>query len=156
GEDHMAVENGAHRVADGLIEIVTFDEHGEEAGDGALGETASAFEDLRQEIEDGRRIALLPRWFPGGQANFALGHRKACDGIHDEENVGALIAKKLTDCQSKEAGADPQWSRPVTGCDNDNRSGETFGTEFVFEEAAHFTIAFADESNDADVREVVS
>ena len=34
-KDEVAVENGADGVADGLVEIVAFHQHGEEAGDRA-------------------------------------------------------------------------------------------------------------------------
>jgi len=34
-KDDVAVENGAHRVADGLVEIVALHQHGKEAGDGS-------------------------------------------------------------------------------------------------------------------------
>jgi len=35
----------------------------------------------------------LAGWFAGRQADLPLGHGQARDGIHDEQNIGALIAE---------------------------------------------------------------
>ena len=42
-EDDVAVEDAAHGVADGLVEIVAFHQDGEETGDGAAAEIPGAF-----------------------------------------------------------------------------------------------------------------
>src|SRR4051812_22045184 len=91
-EGGMAVEDGTDGVADGFIEVIPLYEHREEAGDGTSREITCSFADLRQEAEDGRRVAFLAGRLAGCQADLALSHGESSDGVHDEKHVFTLVA----------------------------------------------------------------
>ena len=113
-------------------------------------------QDLGQQVEDRRRVAFLAGRFAGGEADLALGHGEAGNGIHDQKHVGALVAEVLGDGQGDEAGADAQGRRALAGGADHDGTFAAFGAEFVFEEAADFAIAFADHGDHGDVGRVVA
>ena len=152
----MAVEDAAHRIADGLVEIVALHQDGEESGNRPAPEIPGALEDLRQQVKHRRRVALLAGWFAGGETDLALGHGEAGDRIHDQQNVGSLVAEILRDGQGDEAGADAQRGGTVARGANHHRTLASLGPELIFEEAADFPIAFADHRNHRDVGRVVA
>ena len=57
-QNDVAVQNGAHRVADGLVEIVALHQHREEAGNGAAAEIAGALQHLGQQVETPKACSL--------------------------------------------------------------------------------------------------
>src|SRR6185312_3347287 len=74
GKNNVAVEDGANCVADRLIEIVAFHEDGEKSSDRAFSESSRALKNLRQKIEDGRRVPFLTGRFSRRKSDFALRH----------------------------------------------------------------------------------
>ena len=104
-QNDMTVQNGPHRVADGFVKIVAFHQHGEKSGDGAFAKSPGPLEDLGQQIEDRRRIALLAGRLAGRQTNLALRHGEPGDRIHHQQHVFALIAKIFGYCQRDKRGA---------------------------------------------------
>ena len=121
-ENDVAVQDGAHGVADGLVEIVAFHQHGEEAGDRSFAKISRPLQHLRQQIEYRRRVAFLAGRLAGGQADLALRHRQACDRIHDQQNVGALVAEVFGHRQRHKAGAHAQRRGPLRGSRTPPRS----------------------------------
>ena len=55
-----------------------------------------------------RRVAFLAGRLAGGQSDLALSHGQARDRIHDQQDVGALVAEILGDGHGDETGADAQ------------------------------------------------
>ena len=98
-------------------------------------EIARAFADLRQQVEDRRRVALLAGRLTGGQADLALRHGQPRNGIHHQQHVRALIAKVFGDRQRDEAGADAQRRGPVRSGDDHDGSLAPFFAQFVFEKS---------------------
>src|SRR5437660_12758397 len=92
----MPVQNGAHRVGDRLVEIVSFDEHGEEAGDRALAELPGALEYPRQQIEHRRRVGVLTGRLARGQSDLALRHGEARHRVHYQQTLFAMGAETLS------------------------------------------------------------
>ena len=76
-EDDMSVEDGAERVADRLIKIVSLDQDGKKSGNGAVAKVARTFADLGEKGEDRRSVTLLAGRLSGGEADFALSHGEA-------------------------------------------------------------------------------
>src|SRR5712691_908364 len=74
GKNDVAVENGPGGVANGFVEIVSFHQDREKAGDGAALEIPGALKDFRQQVEDRRSVAFLTGWLAGRQPDLALGH----------------------------------------------------------------------------------
>jgi hypothetical protein len=145
-QNDVAVEDGAHRVADGLVEIVAFHQHGEEAGDGAAAKFPARSKILGQQIENRRRVAFLAGRLAGRQPDFALRHGQARDRIHhqqdarpDRENIRPPPAPRNRRARAA-APAAPKWRRPPP-------SASPFRPQLVFEEAAHLAIALADHAD---------
>lgn len=155
GKNDVAIEDGANGVADGFVEIVAFDENGEEARDRAFGEFAGALEDFWQELEGAWGIAFLTGRLTGCEADFALGHGKTGDGIDDEEYVLALVAEEFGDGKGDEAGAEAEGCGLVASGGDHDAALAAFGSKFVFEKAFYFAVAFANEGDDGDVGPVV-
>ena len=78
-------------------------------------------------LKDGGRVAFLAGRFAGGETDLALGHGEAGDGIHDQQNVLALIAEILGDGEGDETGADAQRRGPVGSGDHDHGSRQPSG-----------------------------
>ena len=117
---------------------------------------AGALEDLRQQIEDRGRVALLAGRFAGGKADFALGHGEAGDGIHDEQDALALVAEVLGDGEGDEAGADAQRCGAVGAGDDEDAALAALLAELVVDEGLDLAVAFADEGDDGDVGRVAA
>src|SRR5215469_14204177 len=111
GQDKVAVEDAADSVADRFVEVVSFHQDGEKAGDGAAFEVPRPFQHLGQQVEDGRSVTLLAGRLAGRQADFPLRYRQARNGIHDQKHVRALVAEVLRYGQGHEAGPDAQRRR---------------------------------------------
>lgn len=151
GEDDVAVENGAHGVGDGVVHVVLLNECGVEAGDAAALACAGAFEELREHGEDGGGVAASGGGLADGQADLALGHGKAGDGVHHEEDVLALIAEVFGDGGGGKRAFDAGECGLVGGGYDDDGAGAAGVVEVFFEEFADFASAFADEGDDVDV-----
>src|SRR6266581_216962 len=96
-KNNVAIQHGAHRIADRLVEIVALHQHGEESGDGAVSEIPRAFKDLRQQAEHRWWIALLAGRLSRRQTDLALRHSEACYRIHHHQNARALVAEIFGD-----------------------------------------------------------
>ncbi len=81
----------------GSVHIVAFHQHRVERGDRALVVHADALHELRQRGEHTRRIASARRRLAGGQADLALGPRKARHRVHQEQHALALVAEVFGD-----------------------------------------------------------
>ncbi len=89
----------------------------------------------------------MARRFPGGKADFTLRHGKASHGIHDKQHISALITEVFRSGQGDITGPNAKRRRPVRGGDHDHRTLLAFGAQFMFEKAAHFAVALADQRN---------
>ena len=88
----MAVENTAHGVGDGLVEIVAFDEHGEQSGDGALAELVSR-------TFHGRDVfAPVASWLSTGIATTEFG-REIKDFISFSDTKPKHISENILEAQ---------------------------------------------------------
>ena len=155
-QNDVAVQNGAHGVANRLGEIVALDQHREEAGDRAAAEIAGALEDPGQEVEHRWRVAFLAGGLARRQADFALRHGQTGDRVHDQQYAGPLVAKILGHGQRHEAGAYAQRRRPVRGGHHHHGPLHAFRSQFVVQKRPHFAVALAHQGNDTDVGEVVA
>src|SRR5690348_2134795 len=154
-QNQMSIQNAADRIANRLVEIVTFHQHGEEAGDGAFFEMAGPFEYLWQHCENGWRVPLLTGRLARSEADLALCHGQARNGIHHEQNILALIAEILGYRQRYVAGSNTERRRTIRGRYYNHRPAAPFRAEFVFKKRPDFTIAFSNQSDDTHVRIVV-
>ncbi len=65
------------------------------------------FANLGQQAEHGGRVSFLAGRLARREANLPLRHRKASDGIHNEQHILALIAEIFGDGERDESGAHP-------------------------------------------------
>ena len=149
----MAVEDAAHGVGDRLVVVVAVDQHGEDAGDGALplGAGPGPLQQPRQLGEHRRRIALGGRRLAGGEADLALRHGKARDRIHQHQHVLAFVAEIFGDGERQVGGLAAHQRRLVGGGDHHHRAGEAGVAEIVLQEFLHLAAAFADQPDHRDV-----
>ena len=126
--------------------IVAVDQHGEDAGDGALAQPrAGAFEQLRQFGEHRRRIAFRGRRLAGRQPDLTLRHRKTCDRVHQAQHVLVVVAEVFGDRQRQIRRLPPHQRRLVRRRDHNHGTRETFLAEVVLQELLHLAAAFADQ-----------
>src|SRR5205085_1706794 len=79
-ENNMPIENGSHRIGDGIIHIIAFDKHRIETRDGTFpAEISGAFEKLWHHRKNRRGISLRRRRLARGETHFPLSHGKTCD-----------------------------------------------------------------------------
>ena len=102
------------------------------------------------------RIAFLTGRFAGGEADLALRHRQAGDGIHHQQHALALIAEIFGHGQRDEGGADAQRRGQVGRRDHHHAALQAFGAQFVFDEIADLAVALADQRDHADVGGIVA
>ncbi len=100
-EHDVAVEDRAGGVGDRLVVVVAVDEDGVETRDRPDGSGAGALEEAGEESEDRRRVAAGRGRLADGEADLALRHRDARDGIHHEDSVAARVAEGLGRCASR-------------------------------------------------------
>jgi len=102
----VTIEDGAHGIGYRIVEVITIDEDCIQAADRAatllLG--TCAFEQLRQEREDGRRLTFGCGRFANGIADLALGHRHTRETVDHEHDAPARMRKVFGDA-SCELGA---------------------------------------------------
>ena len=108
GKDYVAVENGAHGVANGFVKIVALYQNGKEAGDGALLEIPRALANFGKQRKDRGRIAFLAGRLARSKTDLALGHREPGSRVHHQKDILALIAEVFGNRQGNEAGANAQ------------------------------------------------
>ncbi len=149
-EQNMAVENGARAIADRIVPVVAFGQHGVKAGNRAVFVAARLLEHHGQKAEDRWRITARRRRFADGEAHFALRHGQAGEGIHEQEHMLALIAKMGGDGVGGEGRLDADKRRLIRRGHDDHAAFERFGTEVLLDELEDFTTAFADQRDDVD------
>ena len=120
----MSVKDGAGRIDNGIIRIITIRKHSVDRGDGSLAcrTTASPFDESRDQRHHGWRIAFSGRLFTKGQPDFPPRVRHTCQGIHDQQNILALIAIIFSDCRCAFGTANTQQGRPVGRHRNNGRT----------------------------------
>ena len=141
----MPVQDCPDCVADGLVEIIAFDQNRKEGSNGACSEVPCPLADFWQQRKHRRRIAFLSRRFARRKPNFALGHREPRDRIHDEQYTFFAIAEVLRDGKRDERRANPQGGGHIRGSDHHNRTRQPFGTELFFEKLANLSVALTDQ-----------
>ncbi len=152
GYHEVAVENCARGVGDRVLLIVAFGQHRVERGDRTtpFGAVACAF---ARSSDAGRRakhrgwIAARDRRLADGQCNFTLCHGIACQRIHDQQHMLALIAKIFGDSGGIRRTLQAHQRTGVGGCCNDDRTCKTFGAEIMLDEFFHFATALADQAD---------
>jgi hypothetical protein len=90
----VSVEDSAHRVRDGFVEVVSFDEDGEESGDRTGLAGAAPFEQLWKDGVHRRGKAPGRRALTAGKPDLALCPGKPGDRIKHEHHVQALVPEK--------------------------------------------------------------
>ena len=114
-QPEVAVGDSLHGIGDGLIKIVAFDQNGIETGHRAALASASALEQFGQEGEYARWISLGRRRLLRGQADLPLGMTEACERVHEQQNIVALIAKIFSHGCGNLGSADTQERRVIAG-----------------------------------------
>ena len=150
-QDHVAVQDGAGGVGDGLVVVVAVHQHGVNAGDGAGFGRAGALQQPGQDGEGRRRVAAGGRGLAGGEADLALRHGHAGEGVHHQDHVLALVAEGLGDPGGGERRAHAHEGGFVGGGDHHDGARQAGGAEVVLEELADFAAAFADEGDHGDL-----
>ena len=106
---------------------------------------------LGQQGEDRRRIAPRGRRFARRQADLALGHGIAGDGVHQQQDVLALIAKVFGDRRGGSRRLHADQGRLVAGGHDDDALGQALRTEVALDELVHLAAALADQGDDVHV-----
>ena len=83
-------------------------------------------------------------------ADLPLGHGQAREAVDHEQDVIALAAKRIGDCQGHLGGADAHERRVIAGGDDDDRFLQA-DAEAILDERPHLAAAFADEGDDVDL-----
>ena len=129
----MPVDNSAHGIGDGLVHVIAFDEDGEKAGYAPLPcfAGACAFQKPSEFAECGGRVAFGGWWLSSGQADFALCHGKAGDGIDEAEDFFALIAEIFGNGEGHVGGLAAHQGGFITRCDDNDGAGKAVFTKIV-------------------------
>ena len=114
-----------------------------------------ALEDLRQQIEDARRVALLAGRLARRQADLALRHGQPRHRIHHQQHALSLIAKIFRHRQRHERRANPQRRGHVGSRHHHHAALQALRAQFLLEKIAHLAVALADQRDHADVGRIV-
>ena len=106
------------------------------------------FEQAREQREHARRVAPRRRRLAGGETDLALGHGEAGEGVHQQQDVVALVAEPLGDAGRKEGGPDAHERRLVGGGDDDDGAAQSFLAEVALDELGDLSPTLADERDD--------
>ena len=116
-----------------------------------LREMAGALEQLRQQREHRRRVALGGGRLAGGQSDFALGHGEARERIDHQQHVLALRGEIFRDGGGGQGRADARKRRLVGGGHHHHRARQAFLAECVFQKLAHFAAALAHQGQHGEI-----
>ena len=94
-EHDVPVEDAAHLVGHGLVEVPALDEDGVDGGDAAARSLAGALEEARQSGEGARRVAAAGGRLSGGEAHLAGGTGEARHRVDEQQHARAAIAEVL-------------------------------------------------------------
>ena len=96
-----------------------------------------------QAAEDG--LALFPDSIELTKLrDFARRHRIACQRIHQQQHVPALVAEMFGDRRRVDGALHARQRRRVAGCGDDDRTPDPFVAENVLDELLDFAPALAD------------
>jgi hypothetical protein len=98
------------------------------------------------------RVAARGRRLADRQADLALRHGKARDGVHHQHHVAALVAEVLRDRGGGEGRLDAHERGLVGGRHDDDRARQALGAEVALDELAHLAASLADEADHVDLR----
>ena len=135
-EHEMSVKQSSQRVGDRFIGIVSLDQHGIERRDRSVAGTPGPLDQSRQLVEDTGGITARRGRFPSGQTEFSLGERESGDTVEQQQDVMALLPKRLRDRGRGPGRSDPLCRRPIARRDHNDRPpqprlAETAGDEFL-------------------------
>lgn len=147
----VSIEETAECIADGFVGIVSFDEDGVDGGDASAEASTGAFDELGEEGEDAGWVAAGGWNFAGGEADFALGHGEAGDGVHEEEDILAGLAVGFSDRGCGFGSEDALGGGLIAGGDDGHAFSAAFFAEIAFEKFANFAASFADERDDHNI-----
>ena len=150
-QHHVAVQDGPGGVGDGFVVVVAVHQHGVDAGDGAGFGGAGALQQPGQDGKGRRRVAAGGGRLAGGEADLALGHGHAGQGVHHQHHVLAAVPEGLGDAGGGEGCAHAHQGGFVGGGDHHDGAGQAGGAEVVLEEFADFTAAFPHEGDHGDL-----
>src|SRR5258708_1051430 len=94
-EDDVPVEDAAHLVGHGLVEVAPLDEDGVDGGDAAVGALAGSLEEARQRGEGARRIPAPRRSLTRGEAHLPRRPGEARGRVDEEQHARAAVAEAL-------------------------------------------------------------
>ena len=147
----MAVEDATDGVGHWFIEVVAFDEDGEEAGYAAGADAwAGAFEEAWEFGKHAGWVAAGGWGFACCEADFAESEAEAGDAVHQEEDGSALVAEVFGDGHGGVSGFSAEECGLIGRCDDDDGSCEG-RSQVILDELADFAAAFADQGEDNDV-----
>jgi hypothetical protein len=151
-QPEVAVGDPLHGVRDRFVEIVPLDQHGVEPGDRPGRRIPGALEDLGDQREDARRVALGRRRLARGQADLALGLAQARERVHHQQHLPSAVAEILGDRAGELGRPDAEQRRVVAGRDDHHAPPQPLGAEAIFQEFLHFAAALADQRDHGHVR----
>ena len=96
-ENHLTIERGSRQVHHRILQIVAFGEQRIQGGNAALSDATGtgALNEVGQQAEYRRWIALRRGRFTNGQTNLALGMGDSGHAVYEQQDVFALGAKIL-------------------------------------------------------------
>ncbi len=149
----MPVEHAPRRVGDRVLLVIAFGQYRVEGGDrtaAGLG-IAGTLHQLGQLGEHRRRIALGGRRLADGQGDFPLGLGETCQGIHQQQDVLALVAKIFGDPRAVHRSPQTHQRSIIRWRGHHHRTLEAFLTQDVLDELLDLTSPLADQPDHNDV-----
>ena len=157
-EHQVAVEDGAGAVGNRVLLVIPLGQNGVEGGDrtATIRAVTGAFDQLRQTGKNRRRIAARHRRLADSQRDFALCHGVAGQRVHDQQHVLALIAEIFGDGGGVGRPLQAHQRADIGGRSDDDRTAQALLAEDLFDEFLDLATAFADQSDDDDLRRGVA
>ena len=148
GEPGVAVQQPADVVADRLVGVVGFHQHGVERGDAPPRAAAGTFHQLRQQGEHRGGITAGGGRLAGGQADLPLRQGIAGKRIQQQQHVFPLIAEILRHRRGGGRGLSAQQGRLVARGHHHHALGQPFRSQVALDELVDLAAALADERDD--------
>ena len=108
---------------------------------------ACALDQIRQQREHRRRVALGGRRLADRQAHLALRMGHACQAVDQHQHILALVPKILGDHMRQVRGLEPQHRRHIGGRCDHHRFRQTLGAQRLADKSLHLAPALANQAD---------
>ena len=150
GQRDMPIEDRAHGIADGFVEIVAFDQDGKECGNGAVLEVPGALTDFGSRLKTDR---VYPFWLGGSPAASPISlwamARRVIESITNSTSSPrsrkySAMARATKQARTRRGAGRSDVAATTT------RAPHPLCAQVVLDERPDFTVPLADEGDDVD------